>query len=110
MRWECRERFPRQIFQRKPFVNDPGMHRDTHVPWCMSGSLTRGWEENVPGIPGACATRNFMYLARGRWPALEQHPSTVAAGIHNRHYPFTVPRVTKLCGRVMNTQSSLLCT
>ena len=27
----------------------------THVPWCMSGSRTRGGGENVPGIPGACA-------------------------------------------------------
>ena len=27
----------------------------THVPWCMSGSLTCGDGENVPGIPGACA-------------------------------------------------------
>ena len=47
---------------RKPLVSDPGMH---HVPWCMSGSLTRGGGENVPG---ACATRNFMCLARGPWP------------------------------------------
>ena len=23
--------------------------------------------ENVPGIPGACANRNFMYLVRGPW-------------------------------------------
>ena len=52
MRRECRERFLR--------------HR-LHVPWCMSGSLNRGGEENVPGIPGACATRNFTYLARGPW-------------------------------------------
>ena len=22
-----------------------------HVPWCISGSLTRGCGENVPGIP-----------------------------------------------------------
>ena len=27
----------------------------THVPWCMSGSLTCGYGENVPGIPGTCA-------------------------------------------------------
>ena len=27
----------------------------THVPWCMSGSLTNGDGENVLGIPGACA-------------------------------------------------------
>ena len=23
--------------------------------------------ENIPGIPGACATRNFAYLVRGPW-------------------------------------------
>ena len=39
----------------------------THVPWCMSGSLTRAGGENVPGIPDACATRNFTYLARSLW-------------------------------------------
>ena len=67
---ECRERFPRRRLQRKPLVCDPGMHHGTcftHVPWCMSGSLTSGGEENVPGIPGACATRNFAYLVRGPW-------------------------------------------
>ena len=44
MRRECR--FPRHRLQRKPPVSDPGMHHGacvTHVPWCMSGSLTRGW-------------------------------------------------------------------
>ena len=55
-------------FQWKPPVGDPGMHHGTcvtHVPWYMSGSLTRGGGENVPGIPGACTTRNFIYLVRG---------------------------------------------
>ena len=50
--------FPRRRFQRKQLVSDPGMHHGTcvtHVPWCMSGSLTCGDGENVPGIPGACA-------------------------------------------------------
>ena len=45
MRRECRERFPRHQLQRKPLVSNPGMHHGTcvvHVPWCMSGSLTRG--------------------------------------------------------------------
>ena len=68
MRRECRERFPRHRFQRKLLVSYPGMHhvtRFTQIPWCMSGSLNRGGEENVPGIPGACATHNFMYLVRG---------------------------------------------
>ena len=70
MRRECRERFPRHRLQRKPLGSDPGMHHGTcgtHVPWCMSGSLTRCGGENVPGIPGACATRDFTYLVRGPW-------------------------------------------
>ena len=58
--------FPATNFKgNQPLVSDPGMHRGTrvtHVPWSMSGSLTRGGGENVPGIPGACATRNFAYL------------------------------------------------
>ena len=54
--------FPRRRFQRKLLVSDPGMHHGTcvtHVPWCMSGSLTCGDGENVPGIPGACASAIF---------------------------------------------------
>ena len=50
--------FPRRRFHRKPLVSDPGMHHGTcvtHVPWCMSESLTCGDGENVFGIPGACA-------------------------------------------------------
>ena len=31
----------------------------------MAGSLTDRDGENVPGIPGVCATRNFTFLARG---------------------------------------------
>ena len=68
MRRKCRERFPRHRLQRKPLVSDPDMHHGTcvtHVPWCMSVSLNRSSRENVPGIPGACATRSFSYLARG---------------------------------------------
>ena len=57
-----------------PRASDPDMHHGTHVthvPWCMPGSLTSfeiGGRENVPGIPGACATRNFAYLVRGPYP------------------------------------------
>ena len=62
-------------FSTPPQVSDPDMHHGTcvtHVPWCMPGSLTRGflwswWRENIPGIPGACATRNFTYVVRGPW-------------------------------------------
>ena len=66
MRWEYPERFPCHRLQRKLIVSDHGTCV-THVSWCMSGSLARGGGENVPGIPGARATCNFMYLARGPW-------------------------------------------
>ena len=62
--------FSHHLIQRKPLVSNPGMHHGTcvtHVPWCISGSLTRVGGENVTGIPGACANRNFTYLARGPW-------------------------------------------
>ena len=52
----------------EPLASDPGMHHGTcvtHVSWCMSGSLTRGGGENVPLVPGVCATRTFTYLIRG---------------------------------------------
>ena len=65
--------FPRHRLERKSLVCDLGMHHGTcvtHVPCCMSGSLTRDDGENVPGIPSACAIRNFMYLARGPWGEL----------------------------------------
>ena len=68
MRRECREPFHRHRLQRKPLVSDPGMHHGTcvtHVTRCMSGSLARGGGENIPGIPGACASRNYRYLVRG---------------------------------------------
>ena len=54
MRRECRERFPRHRLQRKPLVSDPGMHRGscvTHVPWCMSRSLTHGGGKTFPTFP-----------------------------------------------------------
>ena len=53
MRRESQEHFRRRQLQREPLV------RVTHVPWCMSGSLTRGSDENVPGIPDTCAARNL---------------------------------------------------
>ena len=70
MRREWQERFPRHWLQMKPQVINPGMYHGTcvtHVPWCMSGSITRGDGENFPGIPCACETRDFTYLARGPW-------------------------------------------
>ena len=67
MRWEFQERFPRYWRQSKPLVSDPGMNHGTcvtQVQWCMPGSLTSCGGENVPGIPGACTTRNFTYLVK----------------------------------------------
>ena len=110
---ECRELFPSHPRQRKPLVNDPGMHHGTcvtHVPWCMSGSLTCGGGENVPGIPGACATRNFTYLVRGPCSALvtlcaTAHTITtlVTSHIgHTCHLPLPAESVPMLTASVQN--------
>ena len=61
---------------KKPPVSDPDMHHGacvTHVPLCMPGSLTRCSGESVPGIPGACTTRNSAYLVRGPWHGNSSH-------------------------------------
>ena len=47
----------------KPLVSDPDMHHGTcvtHVPWCVSKSLTRFGGEHVPGIPGACNPQFYL--------------------------------------------------
>ena len=36
----------------------------------LAVSLEVGGGENVPGIPGACTTRNFTYLITGPLPSL----------------------------------------
>ena len=102
--------FPATDFKRKTLVSDTGMHHVTcvtHVPWCMSGSLTHGDEENDPGIPGACATRNFTYLVRGplplyQWVVIGIHHDTVCAGVGGtaiRHSTSCAGRRAAVCGR-----------
>ena len=60
-----------------------------HVPWCMLGSLTRGFlwirrrGKNVPGIPGACATLNFTYLVRGPLKSRMEMPHKRAITIYS---------------------------
>ena len=54
MRRECQERFVRHRLQKKLLVSAPGMHHGTymtHVPLCMSRSLTSGGGETFPAFP-----------------------------------------------------------
>ena len=67
--------FPCRRLQRKLLVSDPDMHHGTcvtHVPWCMSGSLTRGVGENVPGIPGACAPAILCIWQEAHWTEMKK--------------------------------------
>ena len=69
MRRECRERFPRRWLQRKPIVSYPGLHHGTcvtHMPWCMSGSLTRGGGEN--SSRHSQRMRNPQFYVSGKRP------------------------------------------
>ena len=74
--------FPRRRLQMKRLVSDPGMHHGTcvtHVPRCMSGSFACGDGENVPGIPGACASASLRIWqeAHAQWPACVKPPAAI---------------------------------
>ena len=78
-------------------VRDPDMHHGTcvtHVPSCMMGSLSIevGSGENVPGIPGACATRNFTYLVRGPLWNEQSVMTSSPEHKHARHGPMCEDR------------------
>ena len=55
--------FPRLRIQREPLVSDHGTCV-THVPWCMSESLTRGGGENVPAYPAHAHPQFYVYDKR----------------------------------------------
>ena len=60
--------------QMKPLISDPDMHHDTcvtHMPWCMSGSLTCGGGGN---IPGACAPAILRIWQEAHGTAMRQWP------------------------------------
>ena len=65
-RW-CRERFPRHRGLAIPTCITPRESRTCRdAPESLSSSfLWSRWWVNVPGIPSACAIRNFTYLIRG---------------------------------------------
>ena len=65
MHRECRERFTHHRLQRKPLVSDLSM-RHARAVMHVGIANPRGGE-HVPGIPGACATRNFAYLVSNPW-------------------------------------------
>ena len=97
---ECRERFHRHRLQRKPLVNDPGMHHGTcvtHVPLCTSGSLTRGGRENQPGIPGARTTRTFTYLVRGPLKTCQSCTQNVSKFFRNPEYSAICSLIFMVC-------------
>ena len=57
--------FPTANFQGNRLVSHPGMHHGTcvtHVPWCMSGSLTYGNGENVSNIRPAHAQTAILRI------------------------------------------------
>ena len=70
VRRECRERFPHNRLQRKRLVNDPGMHHGTcvtHVPWCISGSLTRGFGKTFPAFPAHAQPAILLIWQEAHW-------------------------------------------
>ena len=70
MRREWQEHFPAADSKRNRLLAIPACITARASCKCRDacrGRLTRDNGENVPGIPGAYATRSFTYLARGPW-------------------------------------------
>ena len=69
----------------------------------MPVSLTRNGGENVPGNPGACATRNFTYLVRGPWMRRKQSMASqrMACPIRYAHYTFKYSLIMALYYYIM---------
>ena len=81
MRQECRERFLRPRGQAIPtWITARAWRtcRDACRGCYLAVSVEVGGGQNVPGIPGACATRNITYLARGPWQPMGT--ITIASG------------------------------
>ena len=69
MRQECRECFPHNCRLAIPTcikVRASRTCRDAYRIRSLAGSFEVGGGENVPGIPGACATRNYVNPGCGR--------------------------------------------
>ena len=82
--------FPRHRLQTKPLDSDPGMHHGTcvtHVPGCMSGSLTRGGIETFPAFPGPAQPAIYVSGKRpmtiGHREALFPRPICTVLDINN---------------------------
>ena len=70
MRRQCRERFPRHRGLAIQTCITARAWRTGHDAWrdrYLKFTFEVGGVENFPGIPAACATRNFAYLVRGPW-------------------------------------------
>ena len=79
---------------------------------CISGTLTRGGGENVPGIPCACATLNFTYLARGPWGAksiaLQQRRDIMISIVINTRQGLSYPFMNEACMHVADDMFKLV--
>ena len=87
--------------QRKPLVSDPGMHHGTcvmHVPWCMSGSLTRRWREK--------RSRHSRHMSNPQFYVSGKRPlrNKSSIGLHNTWS--VSKRGQYLCGGIANWAQS----
>ena len=89
MRRECRERFSRHRRQRKPLVNDLGMHHGTcvtHVPWRMSGSRAG---EKLPAFPAHVQPVLLRTWKKAHeWHFCECHHMSISRTSHCRKHIF----------------------
>ena len=79
-----------RMFSPSPRVGDPNMHHgtcETHVPWCMTGSLTScflwiRWRGKRSRHSRRMRNPQFIHLARGPWDMLSNNIELSRNAVH----------------------------
>ena len=85
------------MFSPPPTSKETASKRSRHA------SLTHSGGENVSGIPGACATRNFTYLARGPFLALAR---LLYIDFRLRHFTNILCHLKQKCQNTISIQTA----
>ena len=104
MRRECRERFPRNHGPATPTCITARAWRtccDAYRDRSLAVSFEVGGGESAPGIPGACATVNFMHLIRGPCSIFKMgRYITKARFTHSQHHTSQRVHIFRMSGDI----------
>ena len=103
--------FPRRWFKRKLLVSDHGMHHGTcvtHVPWCMSESLTCGDGKTFPAFPAHAHPRIWQEAHMQNSNETDNHTCPIVISEHFYILHFSHQGCTLLTKRLFSRIENLM--